>query len=321
MAKHRIPGLAVAVVKHGRVLHLQGYGLASVEFGIPVDKRSVFQLYSVTKIFTGVAIMKLAEQGKLSPETPVTEIIEWLPPAWKALRVRHLLTHTSGLPGWRENPRALALPEEKQKTLTAAEQIRFVAELPLKFPPGERFAYHQSGYTLLGMIVEKLAGKSFWAFLAEQVFAPLGMTSTRPGDTQAVIPRRPATAYNRQSGELQNWVYLFGPDASPAAGLNATAADLARFLVAMDQGKLLRRESLEALWTPVRLNDGTVKEYGLGWTVDEHQGRKVVGHEGGGAAWIAHFPRERLSVAVLCNLNGARADEIQYGIAELYLGR
>lgn len=319
MDKYQIPGLAVAVVQNGQVLKRQGYGMASVELRIPATEESVFQLYSTTKLFTGVAVMKLVEDGALSPETPVTEILERLPSAWRELRVRHLLSHTSGLPGWRENPRATRLPDEKQKALTAAEQIDFVVEMPLKFAPGEQFAYHQSGYTLLGQIVAKLSGKPFWSFLADRLFRPLGMTGTRPGDTEVVIPGRPATAYNRQSGALRNSVYLFGPDASPAAGLNSSAADLARFFVALDQGKLLKPESLQALWAPVRLNDGTVKGYGLGWTVDTHKGRKVVGYEGGGAAWIAHFPEERLSIAVICNLNGARADEIQYGIADLYL--
>jgi CubicO group peptidase (beta-lactamase class C family) len=97
--------------------------------------------------------------------------------------------------------------------------------------------------------------------------------------------------------------------------------DLARFFVALDKGLVLKPQSLQALWSSVKLNDGKEIDYGLGWSLDQHRGRKVVGHEGGGAAWIAHFPNERLSIAILCNLNGARADEIQFGIADLYLGR
>jgi CubicO group peptidase (beta-lactamase class C family) len=319
MSKYCIPGLALAVVKNGEVVKLRGYGLASVEFDIPADTRTVFQIYSTSKVFAGVAVMKLVEDGKLTLDTAVTDVIDGLPPAWSAIRVRHLLSHTSGLPGWRENPRSAGLSEEKKQTLSGEEQIRLVAELPLKFAPGEKFAYHQSGYTLLAMIVAQRAGKPFWKFVEERVFAPLGMTDTRWGDTEVVIARRPATAYNRQSGELRNWVYLFGRDGTPASGLNASIADLSRFLIALDSTAMLRRESLEALWTPARLNDGTKVEYGLGWSLDEHRGRQVAGHEGGGAAWIAHLPTERLSIAVLCNLNGARADEIQYGIADLYL--
>ncbi|MGH9901712.1 MAG: serine hydrolase domain-containing protein [Pyrinomonadaceae bacterium] len=321
MTKHAIPGLSVAVVKDGKVVKLKGYGVASVEFDIPADGDTVFQLYSVSKIFAGVAAMKLVEDGRLSLDAPATDFVENLPPAWKAVRVRHLLTHTSGLPEGPANPRFASLPEAKRKGLTAAETIQLAAALPLKFAPGEKFSYHQSGYVLLGMIVEKLSGKSYADFLAERVFAPLAMTSTRFGDTETVVRRRPSTAYNRQSGELRNWVFPFSVKDYPAAGLNSSAADVSKFLVALEAGRVLKPESLRAMWARAKLNDGTESGYGLGWTIGEHKGRKVVGHEGGGSIWVAHFPDERLSVVVLCNLNGARADEIQYGVADFYLER
>jgi D-alanyl-D-alanine carboxypeptidase len=330
MAKYRIPGLALAVLRAGKVVKLKGYGLSSVEFGMRADGRSVFQIYSTTKIFTGVAVMKLVEDGKLSLDTPVTDLLDGLPGEWKAVRVRNLLTHTSGLAELRESAPFMALPEERKKYLPREEGVRFVAGVPLKFKPGEKFMYHTSGYNLLGVIVERLAKKPFAAFLEERVFAPLGMSATRMGDTETIVRGRPATAYILKDGELRNHVYTFGVGGgNPGAGLNSSAADMAKFLSALDAGGVLKRESLEELWSPTQLNDGTElrvggagrSSYGLGWTVDEHKGRKVVGHEGGGAAWVAHFPAERLSVVVLCNLNAARADEIQYGVADLYLGR
>jgi len=319
MAKHQIPGMSVAVVKNGKIIHSKGYGLLSVEFGISAKDTSVFQIYSNTKIFAGVATMKLVEDGLLTLDTPVTEVIANLPPGWKAIRVRNLLTHTSGLPETSDHPSFDKLPEEKRNNLSDEEGIKLVAKLPLKCPPGEKFSYHRSGYTLLGMIVAKQAGKPFAAYLDERVFAPLGMTATHFGDTEVVIKGRPSTAYNRQTGELRNWIYLFGPTPNPGSGLNSSALDLASFFIALDTGKVLKQQSLEALWTPVKLNSGKEVDYGLGWSIDEHQKRKVVGHEGGGSAWVAHFPNEHLSVIVLCNLNGARADEIQYGIADIYL--
>ena len=148
------------------------------------------------------------------------------------------------------------------------------------------------------------------------------MTSTLFGDTESIIKERPSTAYILDNGELRNLVLTFNVNGgNPGAGLNSSAADLARFMMALDAGKVLKPESLREMWSPVKLNDGSEYGYGLGWTVGEYKGRKVVGHEGGGAAWIAHFPNEHLSIVVLCNLNGARADEIQYGIADLYLSR
>jgi CubicO group peptidase (beta-lactamase class C family) len=321
MSKYRMPGLALAVVKNGKVLKLKGYGLASVEFNLPANENTVFQLYSVSKIFAGVAIMKLVEDGKLSLDTPVTDVIGNLPEAWKAIRIRHLLTHTSGLPEWAANPRFAALPEDKRKNLTAEDVIGLVAEMALKFEPGEKFSYGQSSYILLGMIVRKLAGVSYSDFLKQRVFIPLGMSSTQYGGSEVVISRRSSTAYNRETGELRTWLYPFGAKDYPGAGLNASAVDLMNFLIALDSGRVLKPQSLQALWTPVKLNNGTERGYGLGWTVDVHDGRKVVGHEGGGSIWVAHFPAEHLSVIVLCNLNGARADEIQYGVADAVLGK
>ena len=322
MAKYKIPGLTMAVVKNGKILKLKGYGVASIEFDAPTNENTIYQLFSVSKIFAGVAVMKLVEDGKLSLDTPVTDVIENLPAQWKVVRIRHLLTHTSGLQEMSANPRFACLSEDKKRQVTAEEEMEFIAEMPLKFQPGEKFSYHQSGYRLLGMIVEKLTKKSYADFLKERVFAPLGMNSTQFGGTEAaVIKRRSSTSYSRESGELRAWLYPFSIRDYPAAGLNSSATDVARFLMALDAGKILKQDSLQTMWSPVRLNDGTGKGYSLGWTVGEHKGRKVVGHEGGGAIWVAHFPNEHLSVVILCNLNGARADEIQYGIAGLYLGQ
>jgi len=321
MTKYQIPGLALAVAKDGKILKLKGYGLSSVEFDLPANENTVFQLYSVSKIFAGVAMMKLVEDGKLSLETPVTEILENLPGTWKAIRIRHLLTHTSGLPEASANPRLASLPEDKRKTLTAEDVVGFVAELPLKFQPGEKFSYGQSSYIVLGMIVKKVVGASYADFLTERVFNPLTMASTKFGGSEIIIRRRSSTAYNRETGELRTWMYPFGIKDYPGAGLNSSAVDLMKFLTAIDAGRVLKQESLQALWSPVKLNNGTEKGYGLGWTVEEHKGMKVVGHEGGGSIWVAHFPKEHLSVVVLCNLNGARADEIQFGVADLVLGK
>jgi CubicO group peptidase (beta-lactamase class C family) len=319
--KYKIPGLSVAVVRKGQVLKIKGYGVANVEFDVPSDANTVYQLFSVSKIFAGAAVMKLVEEGRLTLDTPVTDIVSSLPREWRAIHIRHLLTHTSGLPEMSANPRFACLPEDKKKRVTAEEEIAFLLELPLKFQPGARWSYHLSGYHLLGFIVQKVTKRSYATFLEERMFAPLRMTSTRFGGTEAgVIKRRASTSYSREAGQLNGWIYPFTTRDYPAAGLNSSVADLARFLIALDANKILRKEHREEMWTPVELNNGTQKPYGLGWTVDEHKGRKVVGHEGGGAIWVAHFPDEQLSVVVLCNLNGARADEIQYGIADFYLG-
>ena len=322
MAKYQIPGMSIAVVKNGRVMKVKGYGLASVEFDVPADANTVFQMFSVSKVFAGIAVMKLVEDGRLSLDAPITEFFDSAstPAAWKQITVRHLLSHTSGLPELRENTSFVCLPEDRKRKITADEEIAFLAEVPRKSSPGDKWAYHIAGYHLLGFIVEKASKKSYAQFLTEELFSPLGMHATRFGSTDAaVIKRRSPTSYNRETGQLTAWIYPFSVRDYPAAGLNSSVNDLSKFLVALQQNKVARKESAELLWSRTKLNDGTTRGYGLGWTVGEHKGRKVVGHEGGGAIWLAHFPVEQLSIVVLCNLNGARADEIQYGLADLYL--
>ena len=288
MRKYRIPGLSVAVVKNSRVVKLKGYGVANLEFDVPADTKTVYQLFSVSKIFAGVAVMKLVEEGRLTLDTPVTDIIATLPREWKAIHIRHLLTHTSGLPEMSANPRFACLPEDKKKRITPEEEIALLSELPLKFQPGAKWSYHLSGYQLLGFIVQRVTKKSYNAFLEERIFSPLGMGSTKFGGTEAgVIKRRSPTSYSRETGQLTGWIYPFTPRDYPAAGLNSSAEDLAKFLIALDSDQILSGEHREEMWTPVELNNGTEKPYGLGWTVDEHKGRKVVGHEGGGAIWVA----------------------------------
>jgi len=174
---------------------------------------------------------------------------------------------------------------------------------------------------LFGLIVERLTGQSYAEFLAARCFVPLGMQSTIFGDSAVIVPRRPSAAYIREGGVLKHTSFRFSASHFPAAGLNASIVDLARFLAGIDAGRVLQPGSLRSMWEPTRLNDGTTLPYGLGWTISTHRDRTVVGHEGGGAAWIAYFPAERLAIAAVCNLNGARADELPYGVADLYLGR
>jgi len=317
MARYRIPGLSLAVVRHGSVIKLKAYGRASVEFDVPVTPESVFQTYSVTKILAGVAVLKLVEDGKVLLETSVTEVIQTLPPAWSGITIRHLLAHTSGLPEVSDNPRFAALSDEQKGAVTTEQMLTFAAEAPLRARPGEKAAYHRFGYTLLGVLVERIAQQPFADFLRERVLTPLGMASTRFGDVETVIEQR-ATAYNRSAGDLRVWQYTFG-FGNPGAGLNSSAADLARLMSSLDGTRLLTRESLATMWRPVALNDGTPQGYALGWTTGVRDGRRVVGHEGGGAAWVTHFPDDRLSVVILSNLNGARADAMQYEIAKMYL--
>jgi CubicO group peptidase (beta-lactamase class C family) len=167
-------------------------------------------------------------------------------------------------------------------------------------------------------VIERLSGREFTTFVDDEIFAPLAMTATTYGSSYDVVAGRNPVLYNRETGTLRTWVYSYA-GSFPAAGANSTLTDLARFLTALDEGRVLDPALREELWTPAMLKDGSRQGYGLGWTVSEHRGLAVVGHEGGGHAWVAHFPERHLSVVVLTNLNAMRDDEIQYRVAEPFL--
>jgi D-alanyl-D-alanine carboxypeptidase len=196
---------------------------------------------------------------------------------------------------------------EKLDYFTARERVGYLAELPLRSAPGAQWSYNQPGYILLGAIIERVTGQPFAAFMRSRLFEPLGMRSARYGDSRVVIARRRQVAYTRQYGPFQNWLWPYATSDYPAAGLNMRAADAARLFSALDRG-LLRPATCARMWDEVATDDGKRSGYALGWTVNDLRGRKVVGHEGGGCAWISHAPSERLTVVVLSNLAGSGAD-------------
>ncbi len=315
--ERRVPGLAVAVVRDGEIRLSHGLGVASVELEVPVTEHSVFHLASVSKIFTGVAMMMLVEAGRLQLDQPVTDVLEGLPGSWDKVTIRHLLTHTSGLPRWEASPGFRAVPEEDRDAVTAFDRVRYAAELPLQFEPGERFSYGVTAFVAAGLVIERFTGRSFTAYVHDEIFAPLSMTTAAYGSSRDVVPGRNPILYNRETGTLRTWVYSYA-GSFPAAGANCSVVDMARFLTALDDGRVLGPAYRSQLWSAATLNDGSRYGYGLGWTVSEHRGVPVVGHEGGGHAWVAHVPDRHLSVVVLTNLNAMRDDSIQYRIADAF---
>jgi D-alanyl-D-alanine carboxypeptidase len=333
MTKYRIPGLSLAVVREGRVVKERAYGKASLELDVAVTTSTVYQLASVSKIFAGTAAMLLVEEGRLALDTSIVDFMPSLPKDWRPVRLHHVLEHTSGLPrGLSESP-AFQAEQARRKAaekfadearldyFTAEEQLAYVAEQPIVSPPGERFSYSYTGYLLAGVLIERVSGLKYAELLQRRVFGPLGMTSCAFGDSRVVVPNRIACAYTRQyGGVLQNWAWQYSANGYAAAGLNASATDVARFVIALEAGHLLKRESVERMWTPAALNDGSTHPYGLGWSIGSLDGKKTVGHEGGGCCWVTHVPDARLCVVALSNMAGARADDTADQIARLVLG-
>ena len=304
MERQHIPGLSLAVVLDGQVVHSNAYGLANVELNVPVTQDTVFQIQSVTNPFTATAVMMLVEEGKVALDDPVAKYLDGTPETWGKVTVRHLLSHTSGIKDFINEPTAsLRLDVSEQEVLEAT------APRPLNFAPGERYAYSNTGYHLLAMIIRKVTGKSYGDFLAERIFQPLGMRHTRVQDLSKVIPGR-AAGYRWRDGKLTNGDFVAQPILSyGGGGILSTAVDLAKWDAALRKDTLLRKTSLEQMWTPATFNNGKKSKYGLGWGLNRHGSHRYVQHTGGHVTGfqsvIRHYLDNGLTVIVLVNQSGA----------------
>jgi CubicO group peptidase (beta-lactamase class C family) len=301
------PGAAVLVTKDGEVLLRKGYGLAEMELSVPIEPDMVFRIGSVTKQFTAAAILLLEQRGKLSVDDDIRKHLPDYPTAGRTIRIEHLLTHTSGIRSYTDMP---AFWERMREDLTVDELIATFRDEPLGFEPGEKYAYNNSGYVLLGAIIEKASGKSYEAFLRENIFEPLGMSRTYYGSASRIIPGR-AQGYAGANGEFANAEYLSMTLPYAAGSLLSTVDDLSKWDRALYGTDLLSRASLEAWWKPYRLASGDVIDYGYGWGLSSYRGRQVIGHGGGINGFLCQVlrvPEERVFVAVLTNRAEEKAD-------------
>ena len=314
MQRQKIPGVAVAVIRNGVPIKAEGYGRANVEHDVPVTQATIFQSGSLGKQFTAAAVMLLVEDGRLSLIDPLTKFFPDAPPRWKRITVRHLLTHTSGLPDY------TAGAVNYRKDYTEDDLLKLAYGLKLEFEPGARWNYSNTGYVVLGALVRKASGGFYGDLLRTRVFAPLGMTSARIISEADVVPHR-AAGYQLVEGELKNqdWV---------APQLNTTADGSLylslRDMIAWDAGlrakKVLKGDSWTHVFAPVTLNSGTTYPYGFGWGVEDFAGRRAQRHGGswqGFQTHIARFPDEDLTIIVLANLADANPERISDGIAAL----
>jgi CubicO group peptidase (beta-lactamase class C family) len=302
MKRRSIPGLALAVIRHGKVIKMRGYGLANVELGVPVHSDTVFNLASVTKQFTATAILSLMEEGKIRLDDQISQYLPNTPEAWKLITVRHLLTHTAGFPGAGIEFRTL--PE--RWNYTTAQMFKSATEALMSFAPGEQWRYSNMGYFLLGMIIEKASGQYYREFVTERFFKRLNMAATSVSDQWKIIKNR-ADGYTLRDGELVHSRHPAYIQLPSAGGLLSTVKDLVKWDAALESGKLVKRSSLEQMWAAVRLNDGTTHPHGFGWFVDERRGHRLISHPGSTGTEYARYPDEGLTVIVLSNL-GTRFD-------------
>jgi len=322
MQKRKIPGLQLAIVRNGKIIRTGNYGYANVQDSIPVSDRTVFTINSITKAFTGVAIMQLVEAGKLDLSSPVGAYITDLPPAWNNVTIQQLLSHTSGIPN---------IVDEEESVLIAAgaeEAWKKVIALPMDFKTGEKFSYNQTNYLLLGLVIDKLSGMPFTAFITKEQLQKAGMTSTIRsgfGATKEVIPYA-AAGYRYSKGKLINMFFSFPPNLQTAAGMSSTAKEMADWVIALQNNRFLKRSSLGTLWAPAKLNNGKIagfnsllNGYAAGWPVVARAEHPAAAAVGGGRSAVFVYPEDDLSIIVLTNLAGGSPDAFIDELAGLFI--
>lgn len=311
LARQQIPGLALAVMKDGKLAKSAGYGLANVEEKVPVRPETVFRIASVGKQFIATGILLLVEDGKLTLDDRLGALLDDAPPAWAPLTVRQLLSHTSGLV--RESPGYL--PILRQPDINV---VRAAYPLPLQFTPGEKYQYSNVGYFTLAEIIRRKSGQPWPEFVAARVFRPAQLDATATTDQPPRGPR--ATGYAGKEGK---WTPVTDALAvRPSGAFHSTVLDLAKWDRVLDGDTVLKPSSRKEMWTRTRLNNGSTHDYGLGWAVTAKGGRDMIRHGGSQSGFrteYLRFPKERVTVIVLANSDEAKPAVFAERVAELFL--
>ncbi len=297
------PGAALLVIDDGEVVYRGARGMANVELGVPLTPEHVFRLGSITKQFTAAAILLLEEEDKLSVDDPITKYLPDYPTHGHTITIEHLLTHTSGIFNYTSVPGFMDQPVRLD--LTTDELVESFESLPMDFAPGERFSYSNSGYVLLGAIIEAVSGQSYAEFIRERIFEPLGMEDSHYGGHQ-IIPKR-VSGYTAEGDGYVNAGYISMTQPHAAGSLLSTVDDLARWNAALAAGELISEESYERMTTPFTLKDGEATTYGYGFSLITLRGHRAIAHGGGihgFNTFAARLPEEGIYVAALSNYPG-----------------
>jgi CubicO group peptidase (beta-lactamase class C family) len=316
MARQHIPGVSLLVSRNGEIVRAEGFGFSNVELQVPVKPETLFQSGSVGKQFTATAVMMLVEDGKVRLDDSITKYFPDAPATWKPVTVRHLLSHTGGFTDYPKD-------FDFRKDYTEADLLKIVYKIPLAFPPGTKWSYSNLGYLTLGILIHHVTGTFYGDVLQARIFRPLGMTTTRIMSEADIIPNRSA-GYRLVKDELKNQKWVSPVLNTTADGsLYFSVLDLAKWDAALYTERLLRRSSLDQMWTEVKLNDGKPNSghYGFGWEITTSRGHRVIEHDG---AWqgfktqISRYVDDKLTVVVLANLAEADPGKIAEHVAEMY---
>jgi len=306
---------AVLVAVDGQPVLRRGVGLAERELGVAATPETKFRIGSITKQFTATAILQLQEAGKLSIDDPVSKFYPDAPAAWAKITLRHLLTHTSGIPTY------TALPgffdHDARLPHTPEDLIKLTRDKPLEFEPGSRFAYDNSGYILLGYVVEKVSGQPYADYVQQHIFGPLGMTGSGYDDPQRIIPGRAAGYGRGPDGAWRNAAFLDMSVPFAAGSLYSTVDDLLRWDQALYAARPLKSESLKSMFTDYG------HHYGFGFSIDQKWGQDRIWHNGGINGFSASFqryPKARVTAVALSNEETGASDKLAADLAGLCLG-
>ena len=312
MQRQHVPGVSVVVMKDQKIVKSEGYGLANVELSVPATAETVYKIGSVSKQFIASGIMLLVKEGKISLDDNVSKYLEGTPDSWKPITIRHLLTHTSGIV--REAPGF-----DPFKVQTDVDVIKTAYSLPLRFSPGEKWEYCNVGYFTLAEIIHKVTGQLWSDFLRDHLFGPLDMKATRTTTIADLVANR-ASGYVWQNGKFENAPNYFA--LRPSGAFLSTVTDLAKWEAALANHKVLDQASLDQMWTPVKLNNGSTYGYGFGWELDSIAGHKQIHHGGslpGFRSQFARFVDDKLCVIVLTNGDNADAAFFAVGVANFFI--
>ena len=315
------PGCILAVTRAGKVVYEKAYGMADLEREVPITPASIFHVASISKQFTAMAVLLLEQQGKLSIDDDVHKYIPELPDYGKAITLRHLLGHTSGI---RDQWTLLRIAGWREDDLITEDDVMWAVthQRALNFSPGDEYLYSNSGFTLLAVIVHRVSGQTLRAFADEQIFKPLGMTHTHFHDDHTmVVPHRTSAYQPRTGGGWRVSIPVF--DTYGATSLFTTAEDLMKWEQNFAEPRVGSAATLAKMQREGMLNDGTPSGYALGLAVGKHRGVREIGHSGADAGYradVVRYPDQQLAVAALCNASNSNPGALTRQVADLYLG-
>lgn len=320
IAKRKIPGLSVAVLRGGKVVRAAGYGYANLELKTPAGNETVYEIGSISKQFASEAVMLLVEEGKIGLDDPITKYLPTnAPDIWQKISVRNLLNHTSGLKDWTE-----VKEFSYRREYSPEEFIDLVKPFPLGFQPGDNWLYSNTNLPLIGIIVEKASGRSFEDFVTERIIKPLNFPSIRFKHQEDVVANR-ATGYVLREGVWKNGEPFRPRVIAASGGILANTTDLAKWWEVVMKARVVKQSSLDQMLAPAKLNNGRTVAHGFAFFTDTFSGHKSISHfgstVGGFGSIVRYYPKEDVTVAVIGNLEdgGFGAEYIAKRVSDRFI--